>query len=157
MTHTHPLIVVAVASSVHPLIEPSCIPTSVHICTWSDWDYYTMTLIGARSRKERGKINLSLLLSESETPLVASCQKSTPDHLALGEAEGQDSTSESCCIWLWVIRKKQCTTVGKTDSWRLHVNKDQDRHTAWLETQQPHWLSLHAIEWCQRGSKERDR
>lgn len=34
VTHTHPLIVVAVASSVHPLIELSCTPTSVHICTW---------------------------------------------------------------------------------------------------------------------------
>lgn len=52
-------------------------------------DYFTLCL---PTERYPGEKILSLLLSESETPLDAQCQKSIPDYITMNEIEENDST-----------------------------------------------------------------
>lgn len=53
------------------------------------WLFHSVSLNWEISRREE---NLLLLLSESETPLDAQCQKSIPDYITTSEIEENDST-----------------------------------------------------------------
>lgn len=52
----------------------------------------TTSLCVSQLRDIQEKKILSLLLSESETPLDAQCQKSIPDYITMNEIEENDST-----------------------------------------------------------------
>lgn len=52
-------------------------------------DYFAQCL---SIERHPGEKNLLLLLSESETPLDAQCQKSIPDYITTSEIEKNDST-----------------------------------------------------------------